>query len=162
MALHFKENPLVKVFVGSEGPGADWLIQRKDELNLSNLTIMGYQPMEKFPQILATGDVLVTILEPEAGLFSVPSKTLSYLCAGRPQLLSIQMDNLVAKIVVDHQAGLAVPSGDVEAFIQSAERLVADPALREACSRNARKYAEQTFNIRTIGDRFESIMNAVA
>lgn len=161
LALHFKSNPDILVVVISEGPGGAWLREKKLEFGLENLMVLGYQPFKQMPDVMASGDVLVTTLEPDAGIFSVPSKALSYLCAARPQLLAIPLDNLAAKIVINNNAGLAVPSGDVDAFVRSAERLVKDAALREACSRNARMYAERTFNIQTIGDQFESILKTI-
>ncbi|MCE0445535.1 hypothetical protein LT493_12320 [Streptomyces tricolor] len=56
--------------------------------------------------MLGTGDVLVVLLGPDAGQFSVPSKTLSYLCAGRPVLGLMPADNLAARLL--RQAGSAV------------------------------------------------------
>ncbi len=161
LALHFKSNPDIRVVVISEGPGGAWLRGKKREFGLENLMILGYQPFKQMPDVMASGDVLVTTLESDAGIFSVPSKVLSYLCAARPQLLSIPVDNLAAKIVIENKAGLATRSGDVDAFVRSAERLVKDAALREVCSHNARVYAERTFNIQTIGDQFESILKKI-
>lgn len=162
LALHFKSNPDIRVVVISEGPGGAWLMEKKTEFGLENLMVLGYQPFKHMPDVMASGDVLVTTLEPDAGIFSVPSKVLSYLCAARPQLLAIPLDNLAAKIVTNNNVGLVVSSGDVDAFVRSAERLVKDAALREACSRNARTYAESTFNIQTIGDQFESILKTIS
>jgi colanic acid biosynthesis glycosyl transferase WcaI len=39
-------------------------------------------------QVLAASDVLIAIIDSEAGSFAVPSKVQSYLCAGRPVLLA--------------------------------------------------------------------------
>jgi len=161
LALYFKGNPDIRVVVISEGPGGIWLRGKKREFGLENLMVLGFQPFKQMPDVMASGDVLVTTLEPDAGMFSVPSKVLSYLCAARPQLLAIPLDNLAAKIVIKNNAGLVVPSGDVDPFVRSAERLLKDAALREACSRNARAYAERTFNIQTIGDQFESILKTI-
>ena len=161
LALHFKSNPDIRVVVISEGPGGAWLRGKKREFGLENLIVLGYQPFIQMPEAMASGDVLVTTLEPGAGIFSVPSKALSYLCAARPQLLAVPLENLAAKIVIKNNAGLVVPPGDVVAFVRSAERLVKDAALREMCSRNARMYAERTFNIQTIGDQFESILKKI-
>jgi glycosyltransferase involved in cell wall biosynthesis len=161
LALHFKNNPDIRVIVISEGPGSLWLKEKKRESGLENLMILGYQPFQQLPDVMASGDVLVTTLEPDAGMFSVPSKVLSYLCAARPQLLAVPLDNLAAKIVSGNDAGLVVPPGDVNAFVQSAEELINDAPLRETCSRNARKYAEQTFNIHRICDQFETILETL-
>jgi glycosyltransferase involved in cell wall biosynthesis len=108
--------------------------------------------------VLATGDVLVGILEEEAGTFSVPSKTLSYLCAGRPLLLAMPLDNLAARITRDHKAGLIVAPADIEGFLNAASELHARPGLRAKLGRNARSYAEATFPIDKTAAVFDEIL----
>ena len=158
LALHFKHDPSVIVFVGSEGLGADWLRQKKMEIDLPNLILQGFQPMEKFSQVLAAGDVLLAILEPDAGVFSVPSKVLSYLCARRALLLSIPVENLAARIVAEQKAGLLVKPGDMADLLQKADTLYWDPELRRSLGQNARAYAEEHFDIETIADQFEALL----
>lgn len=158
LAIHFQNKPNVRVVIVSEGPGGAWLKDKKSELGVDNMTVLGYQPFEKMPEVMAAGDVLLTTLEPDAGIFSVPSKVLSYLCAARPQLLSIPLDNLAAKIVIENNIGYAVPPGNVEAFIEAADKLFTNRELRAQCSRNARAYAEKTFDIQMIGDQFEMLL----
>ena len=45
---------------------------------MKSLRFMGFQPFEALPDVLGSADVLVAILEADAGVFSVPSKVLSY------------------------------------------------------------------------------------
>jgi glycosyltransferase involved in cell wall biosynthesis len=158
LAVRFREDTAVRVVVISQGLGADYLKKRRAELELDNLIIMGYQPYEQLPQVLGAADVLVALLEPDAGVFSVPSKVLTYLCAGRPLLLAVPPDNLAARIVIENQAGLVVHPSDVAGFLRSAEDLLNDPALRERLGRNARHYAETHFDIEKITDQFEKIL----
>ena len=75
-----------------------------------------FQPFESLPDVLGSADVLVAILEPDAGVFCVPSKVLSYLCAGRPVLLAVPLENLVSRIVKNEGAGLGVDPLDVDGF----------------------------------------------
>ena len=65
--------------VVSEGRGADWLAEQGR--NEPALRLLPYQPYDRLPEVLASADVLIAVLEPEAGAFSVPSKILTYLCA---------------------------------------------------------------------------------
>jgi glycosyltransferase involved in cell wall biosynthesis len=102
--------------------------------------------------------VLLAILEPDAGVFSVPSKVLSYLCAARPLLLAVPQENLAAKIVAQNKAGLVVNPEDTAAFIQAAVLLREDSGLREELGRNGRNYAETHFNIEKITNKFEAVL----
>jgi glycosyltransferase involved in cell wall biosynthesis len=142
--------------VVSEGPGADWLAEHgRDE---PALRLLPYQPHERLPEMLASADVLVALLEPEAGAFSVPSKVLSYLCAARPLLVSVPADNLAVRVVERSGGGVVVRPGDTAALLGAAERLLADKKLRAELGRRGRAYAETAFGIDAITRRIEEIL----
>ena len=162
LALRYQDQDDVRVVVISEGPGADWLAEKKIEYKVENLILLPFQPFEQLPQVMAAADVLVALLEPDAGVFSVPSKVLTYLCAQRSLLLAVPLENLAAKIVVENQAGIVVPPDDVNAFLDGSERLLQNPALRDRFAHNARRYAEEHFDIQKIGDQFEEIITTIA
>ncbi|MFL5257904.1 MAG: hypothetical protein ACJ8AI_34495, partial [Rhodopila sp.] len=90
--------------------------------------------------------------------FSVPSKILSYLCAGRPILLAAPEENLAARTVRRARAGFVVAPDNRAAFLEAARILRSDPACRAEMAANGRAYAEQTFDLDRITDRFESIL----
>ena len=158
LAKRFESDPAVRVVVVSEGIGAEWLRRESGRAGLGNLLLLPYQPFAELPELLATGDVLTGILEQEAGVFSVPSKTLSYLCAGRPLLLAVPQENLAARITKDNAAGLTVAPDDLEGFLAAAERLRASPEERARLAANARAYAEATFPIEKTANTFEEIL----
>lgn len=147
-----------RLVVVSEGVGADYLRQQGGDLN--SLVILPFQPFGAFAEVLASADVLVAVLEPDAGVFSVPSKILSYFCAGRPVLASISASNLAARLIARNAAGLVVEPGDTAGFIAAAERLLDAPDDAKAMGRNARAHAEATFAIEAVAMRFESVFQA--
>jgi glycosyltransferase involved in cell wall biosynthesis len=147
-----------ELFVVSEGAGVEWLAEQAANEELSSLRCLGFQPFDELPDVLGSADVLVAILEADAGVFSVPSKVLSYLCAGRPVLLAVPHENLAAKTVVECGAGPVVEPADLRGFCAEAKHLIESPQLRERHGNAAREYAESHFDIRTIGDRFEAIL----
>lgn len=155
---HFDSSELTSIVVVAEGEGADWLRKHKVELGLSNLLIEGFQPYDVLPDVLASADILLGALLPAASEFSVPSKILTYLCAGRPILLSMPEDNLAAKTVLDAGAGRVVPPGDPADFVSAARDLLNDPETRRTMGQNARAHAEKKFDIDSITDRFEAIL----
>ena len=156
VATHFGDRDDVKVVVASEGPGADWLRERKGDLR--TLELLPFQPFDVLPDMLASADALVTILEPEAGIFSVPSKVLTYHCAGRPILGAVPPDNLAAKIIERERSGLCVAPGDGDALVAAAEQLVSSADLRAEMGGNARSYAEMAFDIDEIGKRIWEVL----
>jgi glycosyltransferase involved in cell wall biosynthesis len=147
------------VVVVSEGPGADWLAEHG--AGEQALRLLPYQPYEQLPEVLASADVLVAVLEAEAGAFSVPSKVLAYLCAARPLLVSMPSDNLAARVVERSGGGILVPPHDAPSLWAGAEALLDDEPRRSELSRRARDYAEATFDLERIASRFEELLERV-
>src|SRR5690606_38861377 len=71
LALAASVNGDICVF--SEGEAADYLRAEAAERGLANLKIAGWLPFGDLPKALAAGDALIVVLEPEAGIYSVPS-----------------------------------------------------------------------------------------
>ena len=145
------------VVVVSEGPGADWLdAHGADE---PALRLLPYQPYERLPEVLASADVLVAVLEPEAGVFSTPSKVLTYLCAARPLLASVPGDNLAARVVERSGGGhRRAAAATCALFSHAAEALSGDADRRRELSQHGRAYAETAFDIDAIAARFEEVL----
>lgn len=158
LAEHFADRDEVRVVVASQGPGADYLSEQKQSRALDNLVLLPWQPFDELPDVLGSADVLLAILEPDAGVLSVPSKVLTNLCSGRPQLLSVPPENLAAQIVQREQAGLCVPPADTKAWLDAAEVLVDDAELRQSSGERGRAYAERAFDIDAIAGRFEDLI----
>lgn len=169
--LGFKHDPallltlararLGDVLVFSEGPAADALKADAEAEGLDNLKVEGWLPFADLPKALAAADMLVVLLEPDAGLFSVPSKVLTYLCVGRPILGSMPPANLAARTIANVGAGIVAVPGDRDAFVGGAHSLAADADRRAHMGDAARGYAERTFGIDRITDRFERIFDAL-
>lgn len=148
-----------QLVVISEGYGADWLARKLKERPLSCLTLLPFQPFDLLPEVLAAADVLLAILEPEAGEFCVPSKVLSYMCVGRSIALAADIKNLASRLVGDYHCGIVIDPKDAESFSASVIKLLDNPSDSSEMGRNARLYAEKQFNIKAIGDKFETILN---
>src|SRR5699024_5479195 len=131
----------------------------KREEGLDNLVLLPFQPFEHMPEVLASADVLMALLEKDAGVFAVPSKVLTYLCAQRPLLLSVPPENLSARIVREQNAGATSSPEDAAAYVTEGQKLLKDALLREKMAANARAYAEKTFDINLITNRFEAIIH---
>jgi colanic acid biosynthesis glycosyl transferase WcaI len=158
LASHVRSEPDVEIVVVSEGLGAEWLDRRRRRQKLQNIRLLPFQPYGVLPDLLGSGDVLLTILEADAGVFSVPSKVLSYMCAARPLLGAIPAENLAARVVKRSGGGIVVDPADVRGFVAAGTRLLDDEKLRRKLGKRARHYAETSFDIVRIADRFEAIL----
>jgi colanic acid biosynthesis glycosyl transferase WcaI len=160
LARALQSRPNARVVVVSEGPFAEWLSAQAKQQGLDNILILPFQPYEAYPDVLASADVLISMIDNDAGEYSVPSKVLSYLCAGRATVLSAPKENLAVEIIERAGAGTVCPVNDANAFIGAIERLLQDAAMRETFGQQARHYAETMFDIGKIADRFETIMRS--
>jgi colanic acid biosynthesis glycosyl transferase WcaI len=157
LAESLRQDTKARLVVISEGPFAEWLADAGRNKGLDNVCFLPFQPYADFPDVLGSADLTIALLEKDAGTFSVPSKILSYLCAGRPIVLSAPPENLAARIITSCGAGDVVASGDRAAFVSAVRALADNSALRSKAGHNARIYAETTFNIGLITTRFEAI-----
>ena len=143
------------VVVVSQGAAAPWL----NEQSINNLIVLPFQPIERYPEVLGTGDVMLAMIGEEAAGFSIPSKILSYLAAGKPVVAAIKSDNDAAVTVERADAGVIVAPGDYSGFVRSVFGLVQDAEKCATYARNARQYAEREFAIDQIAGRFENVFN---
>ncbi|MFK8025107.1 MAG: glycosyltransferase family 4 protein [Ilumatobacter sp.] len=163
VAKEFADRDDVKVIVASEGLGAEWLgdAAAAEEHGDGLITLLPFQPYEELPDMLASADVLMVLLESDAGTFSVPSKVLTYFCAGRAILGAMPEVNLASRTITTNGVGVVVPNDDDASFVQAARDLVADKAGRQEKGRNGRAYAERTFDIDVITRRFSDLIEGV-
>ena len=147
-------HPGARVVVVSEGKGRDWLETHKAQGDAGNVVLLDFQPYEDLPEMMASADLLVAILEPDASKFSVPSKVLTYLCSSRAVLGVLPPDNSVAEILSTEEAGVVVDPSDRARVVREAAALLDDPDRRHAMGRAGRCYAERTFHPETAADQF--------
>lgn len=158
LAEHFAGREDVCVVVVSEGPGADALAKRKAVTGCPNLHLLPFQPYEDLPAVLASGDVLLAILDTDGARFCVPSKILTNFCAGRPVLASLSGANPAARMISEAGAGVSTPPESPGAFLQAAADLAEDGARRAAMGAAGRAYAEREFDVERIAARFRAFM----
>lgn len=159
-ALVRADVPDAVLVVVSQGDGADLV---RASTAAGEALVLPFQPFEDLPEVLGSADVLVTLLEPHASLYSVPSKTLSYLCAGRPVLGLMPADNPASELV--RAAGGVVHTpvrAELPEAAASVVALLRDPTRRRAIGTTSRRLAEEQFAIAAIGDRFERVLSRAA
>ncbi|RYJ06248.1 MAG: glycosyltransferase WbuB, partial [Actinomycetales bacterium] len=147
-----------RLVVVNDGPAVE-LIRDLAARESVPVTLLPFQPYERLPEVLATGDVLVVLLDQQAGAFSVPSKTLSYLCAGRPVVGLMPAENSASDLIRSTGGFVAPPSSDsVPAVADWVADLMDEPDRRDEVGRASRELAEREFALETCGDAFEKIL----
>ncbi len=161
-AKKLQNEPDIVFVVISEGQGMKYLKKAKSNLQLENLRLLPFQPFEELPKVLGSADCLVTLLEPKAGIFSVPSKVWSAYCAKRPSLLVMPAQNLAARITENINAGFIIDNENpVNQLCEKIIQLKKNDELRDLLGNNARQYAEEHFYVEKIAKKFANILNII-
>ena len=148
--------------VVTEGQAVDELADEARTLDVP-VTLLPFQPYERLSEVLGSGDILVVVLDKAAGAFSVPSKTLSYLCAARPVVGLMPDENLAARLI--DAAGGWVGSPDLGSVPDAADWIVdvlSDEEEWAKLGQRSRELAEREFELSLCGAKFEEILLRVA
>ena len=150
----------VELVVVSEGPAVELLRKEAARVDVP-ITLLPFQPYDRLSEVLSTGDILVVLLEESAGAFSVPSKTLSYLCAGRPVLGLMPEENLAAALVRSVDGCVHPPhESSLPTAADWAVEVLGDAERRAALGAAARDLAEREFALDQCAGRFEELLRA--
>lgn len=147
----------VEIVVISEGAGAKKVEADARSRNLTNLRVLPFQPYEHYSNVLASADVLFAMVGANAAGLFVPSKIMSYFCAGRPIVLAAPWQNLAARQIQESGAGHVVPPLEYTHISNGILSYLDDPTLSREAGIKGRAYAERTFDISSIADRFEHL-----
>jgi len=158
LATFLKEKKLLnaKVVIISEGPVVDHIKQKALKNNLNNILFLPFQKFEIFPEVLASSDCNIVMLEDDSSEFCVPSKFLSILCSKRTPIVYVKDSNLIVKIINEHKCGIHVKNQtELNKAILDVYSNKIDSNLLSA---NARAYAEKYFDIENIYKKFTDII----
>lgn len=149
------------IFVGG-GVERDALEARAAAMALPNVRFLPVRPAAEVGPLLAAADVLLVHLRDDP-LFAVtiPSKTQSYLAAGRPILMAVRGD--AAALVHDAGAGVCAAPEDPDALAAAVRDLEARPPheLAEMGARG-RRYYDEHLSLAAGVERFDALFRDVA
>lgn len=133
------------VVVVSQGYGRELL--EKPENQRSNIELRDFLSITDLAQLFAEASVLLAVLEPEASDFSVPSKIMSYLAAGRPIVASIDPRNASAAILQETGAGIVIsPDASANEFSKAVTKILSNQELSISMSHAGSKYSIENFD----------------
>lgn len=107
--------------------------------NLTNVTMIPFQPYEDISYVFSLGDAGLVISKPGVGANSVPSKTWSIMSASRPVLANFD-ENELKDILAGNECGIFTKAGDKEAFKQSIIKLYENRDLCKKYGTNGRQF----------------------
>ena len=144
------------------GDGAARAELQRSAADVENLRFVGYQPVERLSEVLATGDVHVVPLRAGLGDVSVPSKTYSSLAAARPVVAAIDPGTAIPRLLDAAGAGISVPADDPAAFVAAIRSLVDDPDRARSMGAAGRRWAVAHASPRAVGVAYHQLIEGLA
>jgi colanic acid biosynthesis glycosyl transferase WcaI len=130
--------------------------------DMTNLHFVGYQPIERLSEVLASGDLHVVALKAGLGDVSVPSKTYSSLAAARPVVASIDRDTEIPRLLAAAGAGVSVDPGDSTALIRAIRGVVDEPRRALRYGEAGRRWVVAEASPAAVGAAYDQLMRSVA
>ncbi|MCC6493239.1 MAG: glycosyltransferase [Pirellulales bacterium] len=142
--------PHAEFLVAGAGPE-----QRSIELLIDRLSVSPAVRLlgrtDDIPAFLSELDVAVLCSDTEGQSNAV----VEYMAAGLPIVATAVGGNV--ELLRDGRTALLVPPGDATSLAEAIVKLATDPALRTMLGREARLTMNETFDIRTVARRYESL-----
>jgi len=110
---------------------------------LPNVSFLGPQPAEWFPEVLHAADVLLVTQRATVTDMSLPSKLTSYLMAARPVVAAVDSASASARFVEQSGAGVVAPPAAPMQLVDAVIRVAGDPVLSARLGSAGRAFAEE-------------------
>lgn len=150
LLIHLADNAEFKklggvVVVVSQGQGRE-LLGKPSNIR-ENIVLKDFLTIPELGQLFADASVFLAVLESKASNFSVPSKIMSYLSAGKPIVASIDPINASAKILVENGAGIVIPpDAPIADFSQAVIKIISNQNLQISMGKASTQYALKNFD----------------
>jgi len=158
-AILLKEDPsILFVFIGAghQKPIIERLAQ---QLNLQNCLFLPYQDLSDLPFSLASADLSLVTLAPDADHIVAPSKLYGHLSAATPVAVVSSRMSYVRTLVQENGIGCGFDNGNVHALSSWIKQLSLDPDLQASYSANALRYLQQNATPDIIVNEYKSVFS---
>ncbi len=151
MALLQKRQRDVKLTLIGDGPLRESLDDLARSLGVKhNVSFAGSRPQKEIRKAYQEHDLLVVpSIETRQGVKEgLPVVILEAMASGLPVVASGYSG--ILEVVEDQKTGLLAAPGDEAGIADAVEKFLADPSLRELCSKNAHEKVKKEFDIKKI------------
>jgi len=149
------------VFLG-DGAAKKSLMTLAQETPGATVRFVGHVPIEVASRALSTADLCVVSLSPDIYRVAYPSKTMSYLSAGKPLLVLVEEGSELARLVREQDVGLVVSGHSTAEIAREMLALVDDPARLRAMSQRAALLGQQRFAPAVVLPRWQRLFRELA
>lgn len=153
-AAQLQDTSVLFQFIG-DGAKRKLLEDRVQEIGLTNVQFLPYQPYELMAHVLSAADCAVVALDSRCNGVSVPSKTYGLLAAARPVLALMDPASEIGQMVKESDCGIVLPGATGATIAETIRALLADPARLAAMGENAYQAFQQNYQLDTGIERYD-------
>lgn len=126
IAYNCKRDDIHFLVIGN-GARKKWLEKQIMNLNLKNILLLPWQPVENLKYSLSAANLAVVGSPEKSSKLALPSKLISYLCVGTPILCLADENTELAKFVEGHEIGKAFHPDQIKQIVSFIEILASSP-----------------------------------
>lgn len=138
-ANRLTENEKIRFVLFGDGKERERLQNEANKMNLSNVIFAGVRPKKEIPQVIASADVCLAILQ-DVPMFrtTYPNKVFDYMAAGRATVLVI--DGITRDLIESSYGGVFVQPNDDKGLADTILDLSNNAEIVQQMGINAREY----------------------
>jgi len=155
------DDPRLAFLVVGSGTAQPHIEGLARELGLRNMRFLPTQPRERLADTLAAADLHLVPLRRGLASYSLPSKLLGVMAAGRPAVASLEADSDAGHLVREAGCGVVVPPEEPNRLADAIRAYAAAP---ERCAREGeagRRHIVEHLHPRTMIGRYERLFDEV-
>lgn len=160
VAKSLEMNDMIQFVIIGNGVYLEQLKENILQRNISNITLLPFQPYEDISHVFSLGDVGLIISKPGVGANSVPSKTWSIMSASRPVLANFD-ENEIKTILTEKECGIFTKAGDKKAFVDAIIKLYENRDLCKRYGYNGRKFVIENLSREVSTQKYVDILKEV-
>jgi colanic acid biosynthesis glycosyl transferase WcaI len=153
--------PEIQLVIVGEAQKLAALEQLRQQLGLTNVSLLPFVPRAALPDMLAAADVALIMQKRGVVGFNMPSKTQVLLASGRPILASVPQDGTSAQAIRASGGGLVVEPENPEALVQGILSLYHNPRRARQLAQQGRSYALEHYSFKRALERYEDLFYAL-
>lgn len=161
MILKKKNKKKIKIILIGDGKLKPKLKKRAKIQKLNNIIFLDPMPKVELVDILSSADIGIQVLANISSFYygTSPNKFFDYLAAGLPVLNNYP--GWLADLIKEYKCGHVVESDNPKAFADKLIHLSENPDIIKQMSFNARKLAQNKFDMKILGKKFVKCFDEV-
>ena len=112
----------------------------------STVFFMGHQPISVTRRFLAKASLCLVTLQKDIIKYAFPSKTMTYLCEGKPILVMAEESSALANMVKEYNLGFVVSPGNAQAMADTILQASTNSEENKQQSMCAKQFALENFS----------------